>query len=229
MKTRSETGCVLTPENAMQGSNPRTLRSRPEPKSALQMTEPPRRPKDIYFYRAFYILVLCLQFGKINQPLQYCHCDRKGELAQVLSLGDAVSVRSGAVSVGTSQFCRGNKEPQDLQGSKPPKFTSCSGKSTGCPDPPRPGLTERAVASLTSWSPHKTKLRTLEAAQPASKCSVENIVLDTTHWPELVTHMASPSQRPRSTVLACPEEGGNSNYLKNDNRQQSMAFPNHQK
>ena len=47
----SEAGSLLTAESPMWGSNPRTVRPWPEPKSDAQPTEPPRRPEFIYFLR----------------------------------------------------------------------------------------------------------------------------------------------------------------------------------
>ena len=42
-------GSELSPQSPTQGSNPRTTRSSPEPKSDAQPTEPPRHPW-VYFY-----------------------------------------------------------------------------------------------------------------------------------------------------------------------------------
>ena len=44
-------GSELSAQSPTRGSNPRTARSWPEPKSGAQPTEPPRRPQNILFFK----------------------------------------------------------------------------------------------------------------------------------------------------------------------------------
>ena len=50
-------GSELSAQNPTWGSNSLTARSRPEPKSDTQLTEPPRRPQNIFITVSYKITV----------------------------------------------------------------------------------------------------------------------------------------------------------------------------
>ena len=58
---KQASGSELSAQSPTRGRNPRTVRSRPEPKSDTQPTEPPRHA-DFFFFLSSYIQWLNLQF-----------------------------------------------------------------------------------------------------------------------------------------------------------------------